>query len=230
MQLAGQWASQARRRHESSCPGCPLSDTAPGVGHCSRCDARPLLRPKMLYFLPEVAGRYNISKEPNDYAIAGSSSGGMAAFNAAWNRPQVFHRVLSFIGSFTNLRGGEGLASRIRKTEPKPRRVFLQDGRNDQDIYSGNWFLANQEMFSALEEQVAFCRKAHQYIGHERGPSEHGPEGFPNQPGRAEVRHIRRDRRGTGGGSLVFSRRWRGGHGREDNLRVRHVGERRSVR
>ena len=101
--------------------------------------------------LPEVARRYNISKDPDDYAIAGSSSGGMAAFNAAWNRPDVFHRVLSFIGSFTNLRGGEGLASRIRKTEPKPLRVFLQDGRNDQDIYSGNWFLANQEIFSALE-------------------------------------------------------------------------------
>ena len=75
----------------------------------------------------------------------------MAAFNAAWNRPDVFHRVLSFIGSFTNLRGGEGLASRIRKTEPKPLRVFLQDGRNDQDIYSGNWFLGNQEIYSALQ-------------------------------------------------------------------------------
>ncbi|HEY2932071.1 MAG TPA: SMP-30/gluconolactonase/LRE family protein [Acidobacteriota bacterium] len=101
--------------------------------------------------LPEVARRYNISKDPNDYAIAGSSSGGAAAFNAAWNRTDVFHRVMSFIGSFTGLRGGEALATRIRKTEPKPLRVFMQDGRNDQDIYSGNWFLANQEVFSALQ-------------------------------------------------------------------------------
>jgi gluconolactonase len=101
--------------------------------------------------LPEVARRYNISKNPDDYAISGSSSGGIAAFNAAWNRPDLFHRVASFIGSFTNLRGGDTLASRIRKTEAKPLRVFLQDGSNDQNIYSGNWFLGNQEIFSALQ-------------------------------------------------------------------------------
>ena len=101
--------------------------------------------------LPEVAKRYNLSKDPNDHAVAGSSSGGIAAFNAAWNRPDVFRRVVSFIGSYTNLRGGDTLASLIRKTEPKPLRVFLQDGRNDQDIYSGNWFLGNQEIFSALQ-------------------------------------------------------------------------------
>jgi gluconolactonase len=101
--------------------------------------------------LPEVAGRYNLSKDPNDRAIAGSSSGGIAAFNAAWNRPDAFRRVVSFIGSYTNLRGGDRLASLIRKTEPKPLRVFVQDGSNDQNIYSGNWFLANQEISSALE-------------------------------------------------------------------------------
>ncbi len=101
--------------------------------------------------LPEVAKRYNLSKDPNDYAIAGSSSGGIAAFNAAWNRPDLFHRVVSFIGSYTNLRGGDTLASRIRKTEPKPLRVFLQDGKADQDIYSGSWFLGNQEMYAALQ-------------------------------------------------------------------------------
>ena len=101
--------------------------------------------------LPEVAKHYSISKDPNDYAIAGASSGGIAALNAAWNRSDVFHRVVSFIGSYTNLRGGDTLAARIRKTEPKPLRVFLQDGRNDQDIYAGNWFLGNEEVFSALQ-------------------------------------------------------------------------------
>src|SRR5215469_4918537 len=101
--------------------------------------------------LPEVANRYRLSKDPNDYAIAGSSSGGIAAFNAAWNHPDQFHRVLSFIGSFTNLRGGEELASLIRKTEPKPLRIFMQDGHNDLNIYSGNWFIGNQDIFSALE-------------------------------------------------------------------------------
>jgi enterochelin esterase-like enzyme/sugar lactone lactonase YvrE len=100
--------------------------------------------------LPEVGKKFNLSKDPNDYALAGSSSGGIAAFNAAWNRPDKFRRVASFIGSFTNLRGGDTLASHIRKTEPKPLRIFLQDGRADQDIYSGNWFLANQEIDSSL--------------------------------------------------------------------------------
>lgn len=101
--------------------------------------------------LPEVSKRYNLSKDPNDYGIVGSSSGGIAAFNAAWNRPDAFHRVMSFIGSFTNLRGGEALATLIRKTEPKPLRVFMQDGRADNNIYAGNWFIGNQDIFSALE-------------------------------------------------------------------------------
>lgn len=101
--------------------------------------------------LPELARHYSISKNPNDYAIAGSSSGGMAAFNAAWNRPDAFRRVVSFIGSYTNLRGADSLASLVRKTEPKPLRIFLQDGSKDQDTYSGNWFLGNQTLFSALQ-------------------------------------------------------------------------------
>jgi gluconolactonase len=101
--------------------------------------------------LPEVGKRYNLSKDPNDRAIAGSSSGGIAAFTAAWTRPDAFRRVLSFIGSYTNLRGGHNYAGLIRKVEPKPLRVYLQDGRNDQNIYGGNWFIANQDMASALE-------------------------------------------------------------------------------
>ena len=101
--------------------------------------------------LPQVAKLYNISTDPNDRAIAGSSSGGIAAFNAAWQRPDQFHRVISFIGSFTNLRGGDQLATLIRKTEPKPLRVFLQDGSADQNIYAGNWYLGNQQIYSALQ-------------------------------------------------------------------------------
>lgn len=101
--------------------------------------------------LPEVGKKYNLSADPNDRGIGGSSSGGIAAFTAAWNRPDAFRRVLSFIGSYTNLRGGHVYSSLIRKTEPKPLRVFLQDGRNDQNIYSGNWWIGNQDMASALE-------------------------------------------------------------------------------
>lgn len=101
--------------------------------------------------LPEVGKKYNLSKDPNDRAVAGSSSGGIAAFTAAWNRPDAFRRVLSFIGSYTNLRGGHVYASLVRKTEPKPLRVYLQDGKNDQNIYSGHWFIGNQDLASALE-------------------------------------------------------------------------------
>ena len=57
--------------------------------------------------LPEAAKSYNLSDDPNDRAIAGSSSGGICAFTVAWNGPDQFRRVLSFIGSYTNLRGGQ---------------------------------------------------------------------------------------------------------------------------
>ena len=77
--------------------------------------------------------------------------GGIAAFTAAWNRPDAFRRVISFVGSYTNLRGGNQYASWVRKMEPKPLRIFLQDGYNDQNIYSGNWRIANQDLASALE-------------------------------------------------------------------------------
>ncbi len=101
--------------------------------------------------LPEVAKRYSISANPNDRAIAGSSSGAICAFTVAWNRPDAFRRVLSFVGSYTNLRGGEIYSSLIRKTEPKPLRVFLQDGERDNNLYAGSWYIANQDMASALE-------------------------------------------------------------------------------
>jgi sugar lactone lactonase YvrE/enterochelin esterase-like enzyme len=111
--------------------------------------------------LPEVGKSYTLSKDPNRYAIAGSSSGGIAAFTVAWSRPDRFRRVLSFIGSFVNLRGGQGYPSWIRKYEPKPLRVFLQDGSNDNDIYAGSWWIANQDMARSLEwsgYQVKFVK------------------------------------------------------------------------
>ncbi|HET7841419.1 MAG TPA: SMP-30/gluconolactonase/LRE family protein, partial [Terriglobia bacterium] len=95
--------------------------------------------------------QWNLSKNPDDRAIAGLSSGGICAFNAAWNRPDAFHRVLSFIGSFADLRGGDIYPALIRKTEPKPLRVFLQDGSNDLNLFAGDWWLANQTMASALK-------------------------------------------------------------------------------
>ncbi len=101
--------------------------------------------------LPEIARRYNLSDDPNLRGIGGSSSGGIAAFTAAWERPDAFRRVLMFVGSFTNLRGGDAYPGLIRKMEPKPLRVFMQDGVNDLDIYSGSWWIANQDVAAALE-------------------------------------------------------------------------------
>jgi sugar lactone lactonase YvrE/enterochelin esterase-like enzyme len=101
--------------------------------------------------LPEVGRAHTLATDPNLRAIAGSSSGASCAFTAAWNRPDAFRRVLSFIGSYTGLRGADAYPRLVRKTEPKPLRVFLQAGSRDLNLYSGNWFLANQEMASALE-------------------------------------------------------------------------------
>ena len=101
--------------------------------------------------LPEVGKSYNLSAEAGDRALAGASSGAIAAFNAAWERPDEFRRVLSTIGTYVGLRGANRFPVLIRKTEPKPLRVFLQDGSNDLDIYAGDWFVANQDMLSALQ-------------------------------------------------------------------------------
>lgn len=101
--------------------------------------------------LPAIKKKWNISDDPNNRAIGGASSGGIAAFTAAMLRPDAFRRVLSFIGSYTNLRGGNQWPDLIRKMEPAPLRVFLQDGNHDLNIFAGNWWLANQDMASALE-------------------------------------------------------------------------------
>jgi gluconolactonase len=101
--------------------------------------------------LPEVAKRYNLSADPNCRALAGSSSGGVAAFTAAWHRPDAFRRVFSAIGTYVGLRGADAYPTLVRKSEPRPLRVFLQDGSNDNNGYGGSWWFANQAMLSALE-------------------------------------------------------------------------------
>ena len=100
--------------------------------------------------LPEVAKEYNLVKDSAGRAICGISSGGICAFTVAWERPEAFSKVLSHVGSFTNIRGGHVYPALIRKTPPKPIRVFLQAGAKDLDNQFGNWPLANQEMAAAL--------------------------------------------------------------------------------
>ena len=101
--------------------------------------------------IPEVEKQYSISKDPEMRAICGASSGGISSFTVAWERPDAFRKVLSSIGSFTNLRGGNLYPSHIRKTEPKPIRVFLADTSGDLDNPFGNWPLANKLMASSLK-------------------------------------------------------------------------------
>ncbi|WP_235034134.1 alpha/beta hydrolase [Roseiconus lacunae] len=101
--------------------------------------------------LPAVEKDFAITSNPELRAICGNSSGGICAFSVAWHRPDQFRKVLSHIGSFVNIRGGHHYPAMIRKTEPKPIRVFLQDGENDLDNSHGNWPLANKQMAKALE-------------------------------------------------------------------------------
>lgn len=101
--------------------------------------------------LPEVAKDYNLTQDPAGRAICGISSGGICAFTVAWERPDLFGKVLSHVGSFTNIRGGDAYPGLIRKNEKKPIRVFLQGGSGDLDNQFGHWPLANQQMAAALK-------------------------------------------------------------------------------
>lgn len=91
-----------------------------------------------------------LSKNGNDRCIGGESSGAVCAFTAAWERPAEFRRVYSNIGTYVGLRGADRYPTLLRKYEPKPLRVFLQDGENDLNIYAGDWWMANQTMERAL--------------------------------------------------------------------------------
>ncbi|HET6878815.1 MAG TPA: SMP-30/gluconolactonase/LRE family protein [Pirellulales bacterium] len=111
-----------------------LDELLPDVEKRTTSDGRPI----------------RLSRDGNDRAIAGSSSGAICAFTAAWERPDAFRRVFSAIGTYVGLRGGNNYPTLIRKFEPKPLRVFLEDGSHDLNIYGGDWWMANQEMERSL--------------------------------------------------------------------------------
>jgi enterochelin esterase family protein len=119
--------------------------------------------------LPALEKDYNISQNPDDRAMAGASSGAICAFTVAWQRPDQFHKVISAIGSFTDIRGGDAYPEIIRQTERKPIRIYLQDGLNDlrgrgRDGGEYNprrdWHAQNIKMVGALTEKgydVNYC-------------------------------------------------------------------------
>ena len=171
-------------------PVCVAIGITPGVAPPARPGALPRFNRSVEYdtpdgtyagfltdeILPLVGRTLNLSKDPNDRGLAGASSGGIAAFTAAWERPDQFRRVYSVVGSFTDLAGGDTYPSKIRKSEPKPLRVYLQDNDHDQDIYSGSWPLSNEEVAAALK----YAGYDHQYVvgqgGHDGRP---GSQIFP---------------------------------------------------
>ena len=106
---------------------------------------------------------YNIATDPERRGIGGASSGAIAAFTVAWHRPDEFRKVLSLIGSFVNLRGGDAYPNIVRSSDKKPLRIYLQDGRNDHrgrgrdetGTYDErrDWFLQNVRLMQALSEK-----------------------------------------------------------------------------
>jgi enterochelin esterase-like enzyme len=111
--------------------------------------------------MPVLYKEYNISKDPEQHGIGGSSSGAIAAFTVAWERPNEFRKVLSNVGSFVDLRGGYVYPERVLTSEKKPIRVFLCDGRNDhrgvgpEGIYDEkrDWFFQNVRLMKALTQK-----------------------------------------------------------------------------
>ena len=118
-----------------------------------------------------------LSQDGNDRAIGGASSGAVCAFTAAWERPDAFRRVFSAIGTYVGLRGGNNYPTLIRKYEPKPIRIFLQDGSKDLNIYGGDWWMANQEMERALTFAGYEVNHAWGDGGHD---GKHGTQVFPD--------------------------------------------------
>ena len=93
----------------------------------------------------------SLSHKAEERMIFGLSSGGIAAFNAAWHRPDLFGKVFTGVGTFVAMRGGNDLQALVRKTEPLPLRVFIQDGSNDVwNPLFGHWYEGNQMLASAL--------------------------------------------------------------------------------
>jgi enterochelin esterase-like enzyme len=111
--------------------------------------------------LPVLYKDYNISRDPEQHGIGGASSGAIAAFMVAWERPDQFRKVISIVGSFVNLRGGHVYPERVLASDKKPIRVFFQDGRNDNRGAGrgGNydpkrdWFLQNVRLVEAMTKK-----------------------------------------------------------------------------
>ncbi len=139
-------------------PGDLPSPVKGTIGRRNRCfeyDAVGEANARFLVeeILPEVGRRFDLklSASGNDRSIAGGSSGGIAAFNAAFVRPDLFSRVYANSGSFVAFRGGHEFPTLVRKFEPRPIRAYLTTGMRDMENAAGDWFLLDLEMDKALK-------------------------------------------------------------------------------
>jgi len=112
--------------------------------------------------LPDVAARYNLRKDSYSHAITGLSSGGICSFNAAWQMPDEFSRIITWIGTFVGIQwkedpnvpdGGQDYPEKVLREPKRNLRVWLQDGSEDMEIRYGSWPLANIRMANALKSK-----------------------------------------------------------------------------
>jgi sugar lactone lactonase YvrE/enterochelin esterase-like enzyme len=133
----------------------PMPGTAPRRNRCLEYDGMGDSNARFFLeeVLPLVAKQFDLklSDSGNDRCIAGGSSGGITAFNAAWERPEAFSRVYCGSGSFVAFRGGHEFPTMVRKYEAKPIRAYLTTGMHDMENAAGDWYLLDQEMDKALK-------------------------------------------------------------------------------
>jgi enterochelin esterase-like enzyme len=115
--------------------------------------------------LPLVEKQYNVklTKDPDGRATMGCSSGGSAAMSMAWYRTDLYHRVLSYSGTFvyqqwpynpdTPHGAWEFHETLIPNSPRKPLRIWMHVSDRDNLITRDNyhdWVLANERMAAAL--------------------------------------------------------------------------------
>lgn len=118
--------------------------------------------------LPEVERNCHVklTKDPNERATMGGSSGAACAFTMAWFHPDLYRRVLSYSGTFVNQQSPFNPASPhgaweyhehlIPQNDAKPLRVWLEVGEHDNgynrdEASLHNWVMANQRMSAVLK-------------------------------------------------------------------------------
>jgi enterochelin esterase-like enzyme len=135
--------------------------------------------------LADVAAKYNLRNDSYSRAITGLSSGGICAFNAAWQMPDQFSRLISWIGSFSGIQwkedpsvldGGQDFPDKVLREGKRNIRVWLQYGSEDLDLRYGNWPLANLRMANALKAKEYDFRFSYGKGTHNSG---HGAAEFP---------------------------------------------------